>query len=51
VKQQLAGLRMLLDWLVVGHVVDTNPAHAVRGLQYSQKKSRTPVSTGTKCEG
>jgi integrase/recombinase XerD len=31
VKQYLAGLRMLFDWLVVGHVIDTNPAHAVRG--------------------
>jgi len=34
---------MLFDWLVVGHVLDTNPAHAVRGPKYSQKKGRTPV--------
>src|SRR5215469_15447552 len=31
VKQNLAALRMLFDWLVTGHVLDTNPAHAVRG--------------------
>lgn len=43
VKQHLAALRMLFDWLVVGHVIDTNPAHAVRGPKYSQKKGRTPV--------
>jgi integrase/recombinase XerD len=43
VKQHLAALRMLFDWLVVGHVLDLNPAHAVRGPKYSQKKGRTPV--------
>jgi integrase/recombinase XerD len=43
VKQHLAALRMLLDWLVVGHVLDSNPAHAVRGRKYSQKKGKTPV--------
>jgi site-specific recombinase XerC len=43
VKQHLAALRMLFDWLVVGHILDTNPAHAVRGPKYSQKKGRTPV--------
>ena len=31
VKQHLAALRMLFDWLVTGHVLDVNPAHAVRG--------------------
>ena len=43
VKQHLAALRMLFDWLVVGHELDTNPAHAVRGPKYSQKKGKTPV--------
>jgi site-specific recombinase XerD len=43
VKQQLAALRMLFDWLVVGHVLDINPAHAVRGPKYSQKRGKTPV--------
>jgi site-specific recombinase XerC len=43
VKQHLAALRMLFDWLVVGHVLDVNPVHAVRGPKYSQKKGKTPV--------
>jgi len=43
VKQHLAALRMLFDWLVVGHVLEINPAHAVRGPKYSQKKGKTPV--------
>ena len=43
VKQHLAALRMLFDWLVVGHVLDVNPAHAVRGPKHSVKKGKTPV--------
>ena len=43
VKQHLAGLRMLFDWLVVGHIMDVNPAHSVRGPKFSQKKGKTPV--------
>jgi integrase/recombinase XerD len=43
VKQDLAALRRLFDSLVVGHVLDTKPAHAVRGPKFSQKKARTPV--------
>ena len=43
VKQHLAALRMLFDWLVVGHVLNTNPAHAVRGPRYTVKKGKTPV--------
>ena len=31
VKQHLAAIRMLFDWLVTGGVVATSPAHAVRG--------------------
>lgn len=30
-RRREAAIRMLFDWLVVGHVLDTNPAHAVRG--------------------
>jgi site-specific recombinase XerD len=43
VKQHLAALRMLFDWLVVGHALEVNPAHAVRGPKYSIKKGKTPV--------
>ena len=30
VKQHLAAIRMLFDWLVTGHVIETNPAHSSR---------------------
>ena len=43
VKQHLAALRMLFDWLVVGQVLGSNPAHAVRGPKHVVKKGRTPV--------
>lgn len=43
VKQHLAALRMLFDWLVIGHIIEHNPAHAVRGPRYSQRKGKTPV--------
>ncbi len=43
VKQKLAALRMLFDWLVVHQVIPTNPAHAVRGPKHVVKKGKTPV--------
>jgi site-specific recombinase XerD len=43
VKQHLACIRMLFDWLVIGEVVPTNPAHAVRGPRHSVSKGSTPV--------
>jgi integrase/recombinase XerD len=43
VKQHLAGIRMLFDWLVTGQVVPSNPAHAVRGPRYAVSKGSTPV--------
>jgi integrase/recombinase XerD len=43
VKQRLAALRMLFDWMVVGQVIPTNPAHAVRGPKHSQRRGKTPV--------
>jgi site-specific recombinase XerD len=45
VKQHLAAIRMLCDWLVTGHVIETNPAHSVRGPRYTVKKGKTPVLT------
>src|SRR5260221_9665310 len=45
VKQHLAAIRMLFDWLVTGHVIETNPAHSVRGPRYTVKKGKTPVLT------
>ena len=43
VKQHLAAIRMLFDWLVVGQVVAMNPASSVRGPRHSVKKGKTPV--------
>jgi site-specific recombinase XerD len=43
VKQHLAALRMLLDWLVTAHIIEVNPAHAVRGPKHVVKKGKTPV--------
>ena len=43
VKQRLAALRMLFDWLVIGQVMPTNPASSVRGPRHSVKKGKTPV--------
>src|SRR5271168_2610389 len=42
VKQNLAALRMLFDWLVTGHIIDVNPAHAVRGPRHVVRKGKTP---------
>jgi site-specific recombinase XerD len=43
VKQHLACIRMLFDWLVTGQIVPTNPAHSVRGPRHSVSKGSTPV--------
>ena len=43
VKLQLAALRVLFDWLVVGQVIPSNPASSVRGPRHSVKKGKTPV--------
>jgi len=46
VKQHLAAVRMLFDWLVTGQVVATNPAHSVRGPKHVVKTGKTTVLTG-----
>lgn len=43
VKQQLAAIRMLFDWLITGQVMPTNPAAAVRGPKHVVKTGKTPV--------
>lgn len=47
VKQRLAALRMLFDWLVVGQVIGANPATAVRGPRHSVRKGKTRVLTAS----
>jgi len=43
VKQRLAALRHLFDWLVIGHIVDVNPAASVRGPRHVVRVGRTAV--------
>ena len=45
VKQHLAAIRMLGDWLVVNQVLPVNPAAAVRGPKHVVSKGATPVLT------
>jgi site-specific recombinase XerD len=46
VKQHLAAIRMLCDYLVVTGILPMNPAAAVRGPKHSAKRGKTPVLTG-----
>ena len=43
IKQHLAAIRRLFDWLVIGQVVPTNPATSVRGPTHVVKTGKTPV--------
>ena len=43
VKQRLAGIRHLFDWLVTGQILPHNPAASVRGPAHSARTGRTPV--------
>ena len=43
VKQRLAAIRMMLDWLTTGGVLPFNPASAVRGPKHVVKRGKTPV--------
>jgi integrase/recombinase XerD len=43
VKQHLAAVRMLFDWLVIGQALPFNPAASVRGPRYSYKQGKTPM--------
>jgi site-specific recombinase XerD len=43
VKQQLAAIRHLFDWLVTGQVIPVNPAASVRGPSHIVRQGKTPV--------
>jgi site-specific recombinase XerC len=43
VKQRLAAIRHLFDWLVTGQVVSVNPAASVRGPRHIVREGKTPV--------
>ena len=43
VKQHLAALSMLFDWLVIGQVMPFNPAASVRGPKHIVREGKTPI--------
>jgi integrase/recombinase XerD len=45
VKQRLAAIRMMFDWLATGGILPFNPASAVRGPSHVVKRGKTPVLT------
>jgi integrase/recombinase XerD len=45
VKQHLAAIGMLFDWLTSGGILPFNPAASVRGPKYVVKRGKTPVLT------
>ncbi len=46
VKQQLAAVRMLFDWMITGQAMAANPAASVRGPKHVVKTGKTPVLEG-----
>jgi site-specific recombinase XerD len=43
VKQHLAAIRQLFDYLTTGGILDVNPAASVRGPKYVVKRGKTPA--------
>ena len=43
IKQHLAAIRKLFDWLVIGQVIPVNPAAAVRGPKHVVSEGLTPI--------
>jgi integrase/recombinase XerD len=43
VKQHLAGLRVLFNWLVLGQILPMNPALFIRGPKFSRQVGVTPI--------
>ena len=50
VKQRLAALRGLFDWLARHGVLKTNPAAPVRGPAYTIKRGKTPILTAAEAK-
>ena len=43
VKQHLAAVRMLFDWMILGQFLPVNPTASVRGPKHTVKRGKTPV--------
>ena len=50
VKQRLAALRGLFDWLARHGVLETNPAAPVRGPAYTIRRGKTPILTAAEAK-
>ena len=44
--QHLAALRVFFDWLVTGHIVESNPAASVRGPKLVVREGKNPGPAG-----
>jgi len=51
VKQRLAAVRHLFDWLVIGQVVPVNPAASVRGPRHVVRSGKTSVLEPAEARG
>jgi len=47
IKQHLAAIRALFNWLLIGQAVETNPALSVKGPKYDVARGLTPVLTAS----
>lgn len=45
IKQHLAAIRRMFDWLVTGHVIPHSPATSVKGPSHVVVRGKTPVLT------
>jgi site-specific recombinase XerD len=46
VKQHLAAIRQLFDYLTTGGILEVNPATSVHGPKYVVKRGKTPGAVG-----
>ncbi len=49
VKQHLAAIRMLFDWLVTGHIMESNPGMQCEGRSTASGRARPPCSPPRRC--
>lgn len=49
IKQHLAAIRKLFDWLVTGQIILFSPAASVRGPAHIVKRGKTPVLSAEQC--
>jgi site-specific recombinase XerD len=50
VKQHLAAIRQLFDYLATGGILASNPAGSVRGPKYVVKRGKTPVPSADQAQ-